>query len=727
VKKAPKQRKPKLVTPLLALTVLVCALLLNGYVREDFAVGDHQVRKPSSASHVPRAVVNGGPVLDTTGAEPRSYHVARRTIALTFDDGPSRTWTPRILKVLARHRVPATFFVTGEMAARYPGLVKGMVRDGHELGVHTFSHPDLVGRSPARVDRELSQTQLALAGASGVHSSLFRPPYLATARALDNRSWPLVRQIGRKGYVSVFIDLDTKDWELPGVRSIVESAIPDHPGDGAIVLLHDAGGDRSQTVAALDLLIPRLQKQGYRFTTVTGAIGAPSANHPVHGAELWQGRAFVGAVQFSETVVPALAVLLTIVGALVLLRFAAMLVLARRHARKRRAPGFSFGPPVTDPVSVIVPAYNERECIAHTINSLMVSDHPIEIVVVDDGSTDGTADIVEEMATRLPNARVRVVRQENAGKPAALNNGVANARHDLIVMMDGDTVFEPSTVRELVQPFADPRIGAVAGNAKVGNRGSMIGRWQHIEYVMGFNLDRRMYDLMRCMPTIPGAVGGFRRTALDEVGGMSDDTLAEDTDVTMAMHRAGWHVVYAERARAWTEAPGSLRQLWKQRYRWAYGTMQAMWKHRRACLDRGHSGRFGRVGLPLIVLYQILTPLLAPLIDIFALYGLLFMDPVSTALAWTLVLGVQTACAAYAFHLDGERLRDLWPLPLQQVIYRQLMYLVLLQSTATAFSGGRLGWHKLRRTGEVGVPGGGPGVPSQAAAPAEEHRTKAAR
>ena len=135
-------------------------------------------------------------------------------------------------------------------------------------------------------------------------------------------------------------------------------------------------------------------------------------------------------------------------------------------------------------MSVVVPAYNERECIADTLGSLLTGDHPIEIVVVDDGSTDGTADIAA--AVRGP--RVRVIRQPKAGKAAALNTGIVHARHELIVMMDGDTVFEPDTVRRLVQPFADRRVGAVAGNAKIVNRRGLIARWQHLEYVVGFAL-----------------------------------------------------------------------------------------------------------------------------------------------------------------------------------------------------------------------------------------------
>jgi cellulose synthase/poly-beta-1,6-N-acetylglucosamine synthase-like glycosyltransferase len=298
-------------------------------------------------------------------------------------------------------------------------------------------------------------------------------------------------------------------------------------------------------------------------------------------------------------------------------------------------------------------------------------------------------------------------------------------------MIDGDTVFEPATVGRLVQPFADPSVGAVAGNAKVaaptrmGFRAGLVSRWQHIEYVMGFNVDRRVYDVLRCMPTIPGAVGAFRRSVLLEVGGVSHDTLAEDTDLTMAICRTGWRVVYEDSARAWTEAPGTLPQLWRQRYRWSYGTMQAMWKHRRAVLDRGPSGRFGRLGLAHLAVFQILLPLLAPLVDIFLVYGLVFLDPVTTLLLWAAVLAVQVVAAVVAFRLEREPLRVLWLLPLQQVVYRQLMYAVLIRSTVTALGGIRLGWQKLRRVGGLdallAAPRDGHAVPGAAAARGPRH------
>ncbi|GGL73765.1 bi-functional transferase/deacetylase [Streptomyces fumigatiscleroticus] len=745
--KAAALQKPRVLLALLLLLALTCVMLLDGYLRAEVG-GDQRVRSGASSSKVPDDVLNGGPILTFRGGEATSISVPDKTIALTFDDGPNPTWTPQVLDILEKYDVPGTFFLVGSMVSRYPGIVKDLVDQGNEVGIHTFTHVDLSYQSDSRITREMEQTQLALAGAAGITTTLFRAPYSSETDAIDNYSWPVYKKLGQDGYTSVFIDTDSDDWKKPGVSKIIKWATP-KSGKGASVLFHDAGGERSQTIKALPKYIEKMKAKGYTFTTVSGVMaqqnagagqagaapagtsgeqrtgtaaeqpaGVPggagngtvstlqAAHREATGATLYEGKALIAAVAVAEWTVPALSVGLMVVGVAVMGRFGMMLLLARRHYRQRNKRRFSWGPTVTRPVSVIVPAYNEKECIANTLKSLARSTHPIEIIVVDDGSTDGTSEIARDAAASLGMTNVRVIRQENAGKPAALNNGVRSAGHDIVVMMDGDTVFEPDAVHQLVQPFADPEVGAVAGNAKVGNRNTVIGAWQHIEYVMGFNLDRRMYDLLRCMPTIPGAIGAFRREAVLAVGGMSEDTLAEDTDITIAMHRAGWRVVYQEHAKAWTEAPGSLKQLWSQRYRWSYGTMQALWKHRKSLTDKGPSGRFGRVGMPLVVIFQIITPVFAPLIDVFTIYSMIFVDFKAALLAWLAVLAIQLFCAGYAFRLDREKYRYLLMMPLQQLAYRQMMYLVLIHSCITALTGGRLRWQKLKRTGEVGTPAG---------------------
>ncbi len=678
------------------LVTLACALGLHGWVTGE-VIGAGTVRAPGGYQQVPVAVRTGGPVVGTREGVLDAARLPPRTVVLTFDDGPDPTWTPRILDVLARHDVKASFFVLGKEVLRHPDLVRRLDAEGHEIGNHTFTHPDLTTSSAEEQRRQLNQTQQALIGVTGRTTTLMRPPYSFSNDGLDDKAWQLVQDAHADGYVTVLADLDGKDWQRPGVEAIVRNSTP-KDGRGAIVLLHDSGGERSQTVAALDVLIPRLKADGYRFTTVHEALGL-SPYKEAQPAELWRGRALLWATQGSSWVAAVLAGVLVLAGTLTLARLLLLVWFAWRHGRRRR--GWVWGLPVTQPVSVIVPAYNEREGIEAAVRSLVASRHPVEVVVVDDGSTDGTGDIVEALG--LP--EVTVVRQENAGKPAALNRGVRVARHDLVVLVDGDTRFEPGTVGTLVQAFADPGVGGVSGNAKVGNRRGLLGRWQHIEYVMGFNLDRRLYDVLECMPTVPGEVGAFRREALLDVGGVSDDTLAEDTDLTAAVVRAGWKVVYEQGARAWTEAPATWGQLWKQRYRWCYGTLQAMWKHRRAVVERGPSGRFGRRGLVAMALFQVLLPLAAPAMDAYLLYGLFFLDLRTTVLLWAGFVAAQLLTAAYAFRLDGESLRPLWSLPLQQLVYRQLMYLVVVQSVFTAVYGVRLPWVKLRRTGDVQLPG----------------------
>jgi cellulose synthase/poly-beta-1,6-N-acetylglucosamine synthase-like glycosyltransferase/peptidoglycan/xylan/chitin deacetylase (PgdA/CDA1 family) len=705
--------RPRVLLGTLLISLFVGVLVVQAYINAEFT-GDHVETEVGDQAGVPAAIRDGGPIINTTGGQESSNRLPERTIALTFDDGPDPEWTPKVLEVLKENDAHGTFFVVGSEVARNPELTRKITADGNELGVHTFTHPNMQRLAPWRRTFEISQTQMAIAQAANVHTNLVRFPYSSKPQAIDEVNWKIVKQAGRQGYLVVVNDRDSEDWQRPGVAQIVRNATP--PGDSpAVILFHDAGGERSQTLAALRVFIPMMKARGYRFTTVTEGLNLSIAeqrgqvaaglpllpeNPAASRTDRLRGVGLLWTVRLADGLVWFLAGLFLVVGLLTIARTALLLLLATRHARQRRKPGWSWGPPVTEPVSVIVPAYNEKEGIEAAVRSLAGGDYPeIEVVVVDDGSTDGTAGIVERLG--LPN--VRVIRVPNGGKSNALNTGVALARHDLIVTVDGDTIFEPDSVRMLVQPFADPSVGAVAGNVKVGNRQTLVAAWQHIEYVIGFNLDRRLYEVLNIMPTVPGAIGAFRRSALAQVGGVSDETLAEDTDVTMALCRAGWRVVYEEKARAWTEAPTTLEQLYRQRYRWSYGTMQAMWKHRRALTDSGPSGRFGRVGLPFLTMFGVALPLLAPVVDIMLLYGLVFWELSATVVAWGLMLALQLFTAAVAFRFDNESMRPLWRLPLQQFAYRQLMYLVLIQSAVTAMTGARLRWHKLHRAGLTGA------------------------
>ncbi|MEU4778097.1 bifunctional polysaccharide deacetylase/glycosyltransferase family 2 protein [Micromonospora sp. NPDC023633] len=682
---------------LLGLVLLLAALTVNGVVT-GLAGGSGRAGAPppGAAVAVPKDVVAGGPVLRLDRDRPVSRFMPDRTIALTFDDGPDPRWTPQVLDALRRHDARATFFVVGARVNEHPELVRRILAEGHEIGSHSFTHTDLAAAQSWRRDLELSLTRKAVAAATGREVTLLRPPFSSHPSALTGPEYAALRAAAGSGHVAVLADRDTRDWQRPGVPAIVKAASPER-GRGAVVLMHDGGGDRAQTVAALDRLLPGLVRQGYRFTTVSEGVDAPASMVPASGGSRLSGHALRWTQAGAGWLAGAMDLLLGVALVLGVARLLVQVCCAQSHVRRvrraRRTP-----PRITAPVSVIVPAYNEAANIAATVRSLMASDYPaLEVIVVDDGSSDDTAGIVERLGLR----GVRVIRQANAGKPAALNTGVRAARANLLVLVDGDTVFQPDTVHRLVQGFADPTVGAISGNTKVANRRRLLGRWQHLEYVIGFNLDRRMYDVLECMPTIPGAIGAFRREVLLAVGGVPADTLAEDTDLTMKVLRAGWRVVYEEAAIAWTEAPSSLRQLWRQRYRWCYGTMQAMWKHRHALRESGAGGKLGRRGLPYLTVFQIVLPLTAPAVDVYAVYGLIFLPWSTLVLAWAGLLLLQAFTAAYALRLDRERLGPLWSLPFQQLLYRQVMYLVVVQSVVTALVGNRLRWQRMVRTGEA--------------------------
>lgn len=617
-----------------------------------------------------------GSVLDVGESSVWSAPGTPGTVGVALVDAGSEGPWGEAAAVLTRHGATATWFVSGRALLDRPDALAEVRTAGSEVGVTGFSGRDLARLPGWRVRVELSSAQAALASREGVTTPLLLLPSSATVDSVDRPAVDAARVAARQGY------------------ALVVGRAPEAAADGevAVIML-----DRSAP-ARLDALLTRLVAEGLRPARVSEAAGLDPAtvNTPVGPWARLNARVVTAALRSADAVTAVVDLLFVPLALLMTARAAIAVALAVRHARRRR-PAVRW----TGPVTVIVPAYNEAAGIEASLRSLVASDwpHGLSVIVVDDGSTDGTADIVARLGLR----RVYLIRQINQGKPAALNAGLALADTDVVVMVDGDTVFQPDTVGELVAPFSDPRVGASSGNAKVLNRGSLLGRWQHIEYVMGFNLDRRLLATVGAIATVPGAVGAFRADALREVRGVSDDTIAEDTDLTIALQRARWRVVYQDEAIAWTEAPSTVGDLWRQRYRWCYGTLQSVWKHRRAVIE-GRS--IGLIGLPYALVFQVVVALLGPIVDVAALYGLLTSQARAVVVAWLGFSAAQLVLAAFAFRLDGESLRPLWAVPLQQVVYRQLMYLVVIQSVAAAFAGTRLRWHKLRRLGLAGAPAG---------------------
>ena len=644
-------------------------------------------------------------------------------VALTFDDGPDGEWTPRILDVLKQRRVHAAFFLIGSNAEQHPGLVRREMAEGHLIGNHSFTHPDLSLTSPLRFDLELNTTERLLEWLSGVHPRLLRPPYYSDGSLDDAAQAAVIARAASMGYLVLGLDIDPEDFSNHDPQEIARRVLAQAKG-GSVILLHDGGGDRSATVAALPLILDGLAAQGIQvvdpveLTGMTRAELLPPAASAGTDKLVAAGDSVVFAVL--SGLASALGFCFAIAIGLLALRGVVLAIAAPLQARRaRRVP-----PPGPAPgtVSVVVPGYNEEKVICRTVESLLAQEPPVlEVVCVDDGSTDRTLAVLREKFDGHP--RVRVFTKPNGGKSSALNLGFREARGEIVVALDSDTLFDPDTVAHLAAPFSDPRVAAVAGNAKVGNRVNRLTRWQALEYVTAQNLERRAWDLCAAVPVVPGAVGAWRRALVLEEGGFHEDTLAEDTDLTLRLIAAGHRVVYADRALAYTEAPETAKALLKQRFRWTYGVLQACWKYKNR-LFRPRGGVLGWLILPTFAIYQFLVPLIAPIVDLLLIVSLIRGRASEIALYYFLFFALDLLLSAAAVLLEGEDLKLLLGLFVQRIAYRQLLWLALARSIWNALSGFTVGWGKLARTGSVAAQPGKGGI---AAPPRKETGATAPR
>ncbi len=619
-------------------------------------------------------------------------------VAITFDDGPDPEWTPAILDILKARGVKATFFVVGSEAERNPDLIRRIVAEGNEIGNHSFTHPNLAIKPAPLIRLELNATERLIESLTGKSTILFRPPYDADAHPTDAAELVPIKLAGDLGYLTVLENVDPRDWQKPDPAALLKR-IQSAREQGNILLLHDGGGDRSSTVAALPALLDYLKERGDEITTIAGLLGVDEntimpALPPGRDAMNFFASGF--GFRFLHLAQDVLWGFLSVATVLVLIRTILVIALARLHEPK---PPRTEGP--WPPVSVIVPAHNEETVIAKTLHSLLASDYagPLDILVVDDGSTDGTAAAVRA----IPDPRVRLVTQPNAGKAHALRNGVARTSGEILVFADADTQFEPDALRCLVSAFSGPEVGAVSGHARVGNRRTFLARCQDLEYVSGFNLDRRAFAVWNCITVAPGAISAIRREAITAAGGFSFDTLAEDTDLTLAIHRAGYRVEYAPDAVAHTEAPETFQALARQRFRWAYGTMQCVWKHR----DMTFNPRFKALAwfsLPGIWFFQVALVALSPFIDLLFLQSLFFGHAMDVLPYFLGFLICDLAMAGAAVAMEGLPLREALRIIPQRFLYRPLLSYVVWKSLLHAMRGAWVGWGKLHRTGSVELP-----------------------
>ncbi len=665
---------------------------------------------------------------------PTSYVIERfgfhpGWVALTFDDGPDGRWTPRILDILKAKHAAATFFVIGKNMAAKPGLVAREVREGHDVGNHTWTHPNIAEVSAAQTAVELSATQRLFETITGKSMRLFRPPYFGDAEPSTPREVAPLLDAQRQGYLTSGLRIDPGDWDHPDastparIVNVVMTRLQDTTvRPGQVVLLHDSGGDRARTVEALPMLIDTLRAHGYTLVTVGQLAGMthdevlpPTSRNSVELLLDRMGFGFFHGLQIMLTAMFVTAIALGVARLLLL----GVLALVHRFIVARTLPPMLD--PATGPlISVLIPCFNEEKVIESSIRRILGSNWPrLEVIVLDDGSTDRTAEVVRKAFADEP--RVTLMAFENGGKARALNKGLVKASGDVVVSLDADTLFPPDTLARLARWFVDPRVGAVAGNALVGNRVNLITRWQALEYVTAQNLERRALAALGAVTVVPGAVGAWRRQALTELGGYPDDTLAEDQDLTIAIQRAGWRVEFDPQARAYTEAPETVGGLLKQRFRWSFGTLQCLWKHRAGMFDTKHPV-LGFVALPQIWLFQIVLSAIAPLVDLAVIWSLISAgyawafhplewspDDLSRPLFyWAAFVFLDLSAGAIGMALERRApWGDMIWLPIQRFGYRQLLYYVVVKSIDAALHGARVGWGKLERRATAGFEGAG--------------------
>ena len=628
----------------------------------------------------------------------------KKQVVLTFDDGPDERYTPRILDILSEYKVPAAFFVTGINAEQNLPLVKRLYREGHEIGNHTFLHPNLTLASDDRLKLELRSTGYIIESITGHATTLFRPPYDTDAEPTNPIQIRPIYTAKQEGYLTIGSSIDPRDWEEGVSADTIVARAERQSGLGNIILLHDAGGEREQTVAALPRIIEYYKMHGYQFVSLASlmdkkrddimpqAVG--SFNKYLQTAD---ATVFKTGYYFNR-VVSAIFFLAMILS---LLKLKSIAILAIRQRRKSKKLGINPIVSGNHKVSVIVPGYNEEITAPKTVENLLLSDYPdIEIVFVDDGSKDNTFRNIQSLYGDHP--KVKVLTKPNGGKASALNYGIGFATGDILVCIDADTVLNPDAISLMVAGFDDPKVAAVAGNVKVGNRKNLLTRWQSIEYITSQNFDRRGYDVVNAIMVVPGAIGAFRRDAVMKVGMFTTDTLAEDCDLTLRLLSGGYKVRTCNEALAFTEVPETLHMLLKQRFRWTFGIMQSFWKHRGNLFVR-RNPNLGWIVLPNMLIFQLILPLLSPLVDITLLISIFMPKGGIIVLLYFAYYALDLGISILAFRFDGEKftLRVAGNLFLQRIIYRQLLWYVLVKGYVRALKGELAAWGFLKRTGSV--------------------------
>ena len=670
---------------------------------------------------------------------PQPYRVARygaskNELSITFDDGPDPEWTPKILDVLKREHVPGTFFLIGIQVEKFSGLAQRIYREGHEIGNHTFTHPDISSIGSGYMRVEMNLTERLFASRLGIRAMLFRPPYSVDAEPDTEDEVRPLELTQSMGYITVGNKLDTKDWndDPPLTPEQIAASVLNHlppcqPTDqacGNIILMHDGGGNRERTVLALPLIIDGARARGFTFVPVYQLIGKTKADvmPPLPRNEFWSARLnWIGFWLFSATMT-AITIIFFLGDILMTGRLISVGVLAIYDRLRSHVYGTPEQIAVYRPrVAVLIPAYNEEKVIERTVQGALDSDYPnLRVVVIDDGSKDRTLEIIRRaFAAEETAGKVVILTKPNGGKAEALNFGLEHIGDaEIFVGIDADTIIAPDAIVRMVPHFLNPKVGSCSGQRQSWQPRQPLDALASPRIHHQPKFERRALNTMGAVSVVPGAIGAWRTAAVREAGGYHVDTVAEDADLTMALLRNGDRVEYEDLALAFTEAPTSANALMRQRFRWSFGILQAVFKHKGVFARKGV---LGLVALPNILIFQILLPLVSPFIDVMFVVGVAWYfiqnyfhpesnDPTSfhrLLIFFGAFLVIDFLASTLAFILERrqpEAREDAWLLSqvwLQRFAYRQVFSLVLFRTLKRAVQGRPFTWDKLDRTAAV--------------------------
>jgi cellulose synthase/poly-beta-1,6-N-acetylglucosamine synthase-like glycosyltransferase/peptidoglycan/xylan/chitin deacetylase (PgdA/CDA1 family) len=648
-----------------------------------------------------------------------------KTIAITFDDGPSSYLTKEVLKVLQDKGVKATFFVTGIKANKYPETIKQIAREGHQVENHSYSHTNLTDIVDEQIEWEITETNNIIEHLTGRKPKFFRTPYNSFGYVASSLDLTTTKFAQRHGLQLYEVDTDSKDYKNNNAEEQLKNIFSNI---GTQILFHDGLDNYSSKMPeALGLTIDKLKNEGYKFVTIDGYQNSNPDYKLAKENILTPLTDKIAIINQNSWFYNFYIWFVFIMLVLSLIR-SLILGLAIMLKRKPDVKIYYYDKPVT----VIVPSYNEQAGIISTINSLLNQDYKLtKILVIDDGSTDDSCIEIEKNFGINPN--VRLIKKPNGGKASALNLGIEYCDTDIFISVDADTYLGLDAVRLLVSHFGDPQVAGVAGKVEIANdyyslkdKNKKLGFWQNynplvlcqnLEYISSQNFDKIGMDKLNAVAVIPGAIGAFRKDLVIQVGKYKTDTLAEDTNLTIDLLRLGKIIRYEKNARCFTEAPESLNQFYKQRFRWNFGTLQVLWK-RKSMMFNPKYGPIGYFIMPYMVL-GFFTLIINPVVIIVS--TLMFVNFIfennltfnsnkffnfNGDWRFHLVIGymiLSTLILFYTIIVDSKKhkIASILISPLTSTVYSYYMGFVALKAFISVLKGGLNGWGHLKRTGKA--------------------------